>query len=63
MKGERDAGSSTTLYLGVPERGCMIPLIGDLVFTILFWATVVVVIGSVIFFLYDSVVTLLKGRI
>ena len=41
----------------------MLPLIGDLVLTVVFWATVVVVIGSVIFFLYDSVITLLKGRI
>ena len=41
----------------------MFPLIADLAFTALFWVTVIVVLGSIVFFLYDSVVTFLKGQI
>lgn len=41
----------------------MVPLLTDLAFAAFAVVTILLVVAMVVFFLYDSVVTLLEGRI
>jgi len=41
----------------------MVPLLTDLAFTAFAVVMILLVVATVVFFLYDSVVTLLEGRI
>jgi hypothetical protein len=41
----------------------MVPLISDIVFGLVAAVSILVVVGAIVFFLYDTVATLLEGRV